>query len=163
MAPLHLRKNLFYRCKWSFRAHKEMRTFVILLTWAHFIFSPLACAEVSVIVHPSLSVASMTEAEISPIFLGKKKSFPNGEQAIPVNQNKGSPTREKFNEAVCKKNASQYRVYWSQLVFTGKATPPPASGMDLAVKALVATNTNMIGYVDSSVVDKSVKEVFKIP
>lgn len=123
----------------------------------------LCVAEVAVIVHPSAGIESLTEDDIARLFLGKSKSFPGGAQAVPINQNEGSAVREKFNETVCKKNASQYKAYWSQLVFTGKGTPPKDGGDDAGVKALVAANINMIGYVDASVVDASVKVVFKVP
>lgn len=122
-----------------------------------------AWAEVAVIVHPSAGFDSLSEDDISRLFLGKSKSFPAGAQAVPVNQNEGSAARDKFNEAVCKKNASQYKAYWSQLVFTGKGTPPKDAGDDAAVKALVAANPTMIGYIDSSTVDASVKVVYKVP
>ena len=120
-------------------------------------------AEVAVIVHPSAGVDSLTEDDVSRLFLGKSKSFPSGSAAVPINQSEGSAARDKFNEGVCKKNASQYKAYWSQLVFTGKGTPPKDAGDDAAVKALVAANPTMIGYIDSSAVDASVKVVFKLP
>jgi ABC-type phosphate transport system substrate-binding protein len=122
-----------------------------------------ANAEVAVIVHPSSAVESLTEDDVARLFLGKAKSFPNGTQAIPINQNEGSAVRDKFNEAVCKKNASQYKAYWSQLVFTGKGTPPKDGGDDAAVKAQVAATPNAISYVDASAVDASVKVVLKVP
>jgi ABC-type phosphate transport system substrate-binding protein len=108
-------------------------------------------------------VDALTEEDVSRLFLGKAKSFPDGAQAVPINQNEGSAIRDKFNEAVCKKNASQYKAYWSQLVFTGKGTPPKDGGDDAAVKALISANPNMIGYVDASQVDASVKVVYKVP
>lgn len=126
-------------------------------------FALVAQAEVAVIVHPSADVDALTEDDIARLFLGKAKSFPNGGQAVPVNQDEGSPVREKFNEGVTKKNASQYKAYWSQLVFTGKGTPPKDMGGNAEVKALVASTPNMIGYVDSSAVDGSVKVVYKLP
>ena len=139
---------------------KLLNSLVIFLMLAA---ANLAFAEVAVIVHPSLGVDSLTEDDVSRLFLGKAKSFPGGAQAVPINQNEGSASRDKFNEAVCKKNASQYKAYWSQLVFTGKGTPPKDGGDDAAVKALIAANPKMIGYVDSSVVDGSVKVVYKVP
>ena len=120
-------------------------------------------AEIAVIVNPASGIASLTEDDISRIFLGKAKAFPNGSSAVPVNQDEGAPARDKFNEAVCKKNSSQYKAYWSQLVFTGKGTPPKDGGNDAAVKTLVAANPAMVGYVDASAVDASVKVVYKIP
>lgn len=120
-------------------------------------------AEVAVVVHPSAGFDSLSEDDISRLFLGKAKSFPNGESAVPINQNEGEVTRDKFNDAVVKKNASQLKAYWSQLVFTGKGTPPKDVGGSADVKKLVAANPNMIGYIDSSAVDGSVKVVYKIP
>ncbi len=122
-----------------------------------------AVAEVAVIVHPSATFADLSEDDIARLFLGKTKSFPNGESATPINQDEGTPARDKFNEAVVKKNAAQLKAYWSQLVFTGKGTPPKDSGKDADVKKLVSSTPGSIGYVDASAVDGSVKVVFKVP
>ncbi len=122
----------------------------------------MAQAEVAVIVHPSAQVDSLSENDVSRLFLGKSKTLPNGAQALPINQDDGSSVRATFNEKICKKDASQYKAYWSQLVFTGKGTPPKDSGKDAEVKALVAANPNIIGYIDSKAVDSSVKVVLKI-
>lgn len=142
---------------------KMRKLMTVLIAISGFSFCVLTYAEVAVIVHPSSGVASMTDEDVARIYLGKSNNFPSGTQAVPINQDEGSPVRDKFNEAVCKKNASQYKAYWSQLVFTGKGTPPKDAGKDAAVKALIAANPNMIGYVDSSAVDASVKVVFKVP
>ena len=142
---------------------KMRKLMTMLIAISGFSFGALTSAEVAVIVHPSSGVTSMTDDDVARIFLGKTNNFPGGAQAVPVNQDEGSPVRDKFNEAVCKKNASQYKAYWSQLVFTGKGTPPKDAGKDAAVKALIAANPNMIGYVDASAVDATVKVVFKAP
>ena len=120
-------------------------------------------AEVAVIVHPSIGFNELSDDNISRLFLGKAKSFPNGEMAIPINQDEGSASRTKFQDTLVKKNASQYKAYWSQLVFTGKGTPPKDAGKDADVKKLIGSNPNMIGYIDAAQVDSSVKVVFKIP
>lgn len=135
----------------------------VLFALACLNLSAFVRAEVAVVVNPSSGITSLTEDDVSRIFLGKSKSFPNGSAAVPVNQDEGAPARDKFNEAICKKNASQYKAYWSQLVFTGKGTPPKDAGNDAAVKALIAANPNMVGYVDASAVDASLKVVYKIP
>lgn len=124
--------------------------------------SAISFAGVAVIVNPSAGIDSLGEDDLARLFLGKTKSFPGGAQAQPVNQSEGSAVRDKFNEAVCKKNASQYKAYWSQLVFTGKGTPPKELGDDAAVKAAVAANPGMVGYIDSGAVDASVKVVLTI-
>ena len=119
-----------------------------------------ALADIVVVVHPDSGVDSLTQDEVQRIFLGKTKSFPNGQQAIPINQDDGRPIRESFNEKVCNKDSGQYRAYWSQLIFTGKGTPPKDGGDDAAVKALVAKNPNIVSYIDASQVDGSVKVVY---
>lgn len=120
-----------------------------------------AFAEISVIVSASNPNSTMDQTTVSKLFLGKAKSFPDGSQALPVDQDEGSAARETFNSTVLGKSASQLKSYWSRLIFTGKGTPPKPSGDDAAVKAIVANNPNIIGYIDSSAVDASVKVVHK--
>jgi ABC-type phosphate transport system substrate-binding protein len=123
--------------------------------------SSLASAEISVIVSTNNPNESIDQATVSKIFLGKAKSFPDGSQAVPIDQDDGAAARVAFNSTVLGKSASQLKSYWSRLIFTGKGTPPKQSGNDAAVKELVANNPNIIGYVDSSAVDASVKVVHK--
>jgi len=121
------------------------------------LFSPLAYSEVSIIVHPS-NTNDMSKKEISRIFLGKSKSFPNGDSAVPIVLKDG--TANEFNKQLLGKSASQLKSYWSKLVFTGKATPPksvPAKEM----LELIKNNPNMIGYTDSSAVSADVKVIGK--
>ncbi len=122
------------------------------------IVSAAAFSGVAVVVHPNNGNA-LSEDDITRIFLGKKKSFPDGSEAIPLDQEEGSATRDSFVSTVLKKNAQQIKAYWAQLLFTGKGTPPKAVPSDAAVKKLVSENPNLIGYIDSSQVDGSVKVV----
>ena len=121
--------------------------------------SSAACADISVIISANNPNSSLDQAAVSKIFLGKAKRFPDGTQAVPVDQDEESTTREAFNTTVLGKSDSQLKSYWSRLIFTGKGTPPKQSGDDASVKELVAKNPNIIGYIDSSAVDASVKVV----
>lgn len=141
----------------------RVRTVLAASLLANALLATPALAELVVVVHPSAAFSSLTEDDISRLFLGKAKTFPGGEQAVPINQNEGAPARDKFNDAVVKKNAAQLKSYWSQLVFTGKGTPPKDVGTDADVKKLIAANPNMIGYIDASAADASVKVVYKVP
>lgn len=129
------------------------------LVLASLLFCQVAYAELAIIVHPSNN-SNMSQDEISKVFLGKSKSFSNGETALPVNQ-KGNPL-DTFNTQVLKKSSSQIKAYWSKLIFTGKGTPPKDLDNDAEVKKMVANNPNVIGYIDASKVDGSVKVVLKI-
>ncbi|MGK0474461.1 MAG: ABC-type phosphate transport system substrate-binding protein [Oleispira sp.] len=123
--------------------------------------SSIAFAETSVIVSSSNPNSAMDQMTVSKIFLGKAKSFPDGSQALPVDQDEGSKTREAFNTSILGKSDSQLKSYWSRLIFTGKGTPPKQSGTDAEIRSLVANNPNIIGYIDSSAVDGTVKVVHK--
>lgn len=120
-------------------------------------------AEVVVIAHPENSTASLSVDEASKIFLGKTSRFPNGEQAVPLDQAEGNEVRDQFYSKVTKKTASQLNAYWSRLIFTGKGQPPKAVEDDLEVVDLVAENPNIIGYVSGEAVTEDVKVLLTVP
>lgn len=122
-----------------------------------------AYAALAIIVHPSNNMAGITAEETADIYLAKVGVFSNGRRAVPVDQSANSPARKKFYSAVIKKDDSTLKVYWSKLIFTGKAQPPDEIGDDAAVKNWVATNPDAIGYVDGKFVDSSVKVLLIIP
>lgn len=140
--------------------HKMMRLIKPLLI-SSVLLSVISYAEIAVIVSSNNHNDSLDKDNISRVFLGKTKNFPDGSQAVPVDQKAGSSARESFNTNVLGKSSSQLKAYWSRLIFTGKGTPPKESGDDLAVKKLVAEDPNLIGYVNSETVDGSVKVVYK--
>lgn len=123
-----------------------------------FFFSINAMAEVVVVVHPS-NTAALNAEEISKIYLGRSKSFPDGKAAIPLAQADGAEATTTFNEKVLNKTGSQIKAYWSKLVFTGKGTPPKELGTDQEVIELVSQNPSVIGYIDKSAVTSAVKVV----
>lgn len=119
-----------------------------------------ALADVVVIVNPSIGFESLAEADVLRLFLGKTKSLPNQKTAVMVAQKEGSPTRAMFDKNVLKKTPNQMKAYWSQLIFTGRATPPNELGDDAQVKKLVAENPNIVGYIDGASLDGTVKAVY---
>ena len=67
-------------------------------------------AEVAVIVSASNGNGALDQDTISRIFLGKTSNFPDGSQAIPVDQTEGSASREAFNDKVLGKSSSQLKA-----------------------------------------------------
>lgn len=117
-----------------------------------------AYADVAVIVSAN-STATASPAEISRIFLGKLKKFNNGSSVKVINAKKGSDIRTVFDKKALGKTPSQSKAYWSKLIFSGKANPPTELGSDSEIKAQVASADNVIGYIDSSAVDDTVKVI----
>ncbi|MBU2279187.1 MAG: phosphate ABC transporter substrate-binding protein, partial [Gammaproteobacteria bacterium] len=85
--------------------------------------SPLVLAEVAVIVHPSNN-NTLDAATVAKIYLGREKSFADGQSVVPMSLAETTASSASFNDVVLKKSASQLKAYWSKLVFTGKGTPP---------------------------------------
>jgi ABC-type phosphate transport system substrate-binding protein len=115
-------------------------------------------ADIAVIVHPS-NANSLEALDISRIFLGKAKSYPDGAQAVPVAQSDAASASDEFNTKVLTKSSSQLKAYWSKLVFTGKGTPPKEVDSDQEMLELIQANPSLIGYVQSTSVNESVRVV----
>ncbi len=120
--------------------------------------TPIASAEVAVVVHPSNS-NTLDTGYIGRIFLGKKKAFPDGSTALPVSQLEASAVTSEFAKKVLGKSKSQLKAYWSKQIFTGKGTPPDQLDSDASILDIVSKNPSSIGFIDSSAVNSSVKVV----
>lgn len=105
-------------------------------------------------------ITKASDADVVKVFLGKKKDLA-GVSVVPVDQNEGAASRDDFYTNVVKKSEAQLKSYWSRLIFTGKGQAPQVVGSDIDVKGMVATNPNIIGYIDEGSVDGSVKVIYK--
>ena len=132
-------------------------TTILMLTVG--LFTANVFAGTSVIVNKS-NTTTLTQKEVSKIFLGKKKSFSNGNIVVPLALEDGNSVRVIFNKSITNKNESQLKAYWSKLVFTGKGTPPKKISTEADVVKLVSENPATIGYVDSGSVNDSVRVLF---
>lgn len=117
-------------------------------------------AQISVIVSKS-SANTASKSEIKDIFLGSKLLWAHGGKITVVDQS-GSETGSTFYAGFLGKSVNQVRVQWTKLVLSGQASAPLKAATDEDVKKAVAANGNAIGYISSSSLDKSVKEIFKI-
>lgn len=114
-------------------------------------------AQVAVIVHPS-NANAIDAKQIANIYLIKKSTFADGSKAIPVRLGGSNAATEVFNSKAVGRSATQLQAHWSKLMFTGKGQmPKELSEADLLKQ--VASNPAMIGYIDNSKVDGTVKVV----
>ncbi len=122
----------------------------------------VSLAELVVIAHPSNPETSLSLDEAKKIFLGKTKSLPSGGTVTPIDQKHASAAKDNFYAMVAGMNRSQMARYWAKLVFSGKGAPHAMEVDDLHVRSRIASNPRSIGYVDSSVVNDSVKVLLTI-
>jgi ABC-type phosphate transport system substrate-binding protein len=119
-----------------------------------------AHADVVVVMSAKSPVSTLTQAQVSDIFLGKASTFPQGGQAVPIDLASGAPNRDEFYTKVTGRTAVQLKSYWAKQSFSGKGTAPKAVAGDDELKKLIAANPNTIGYIDKTRLDASVKAVF---
>jgi len=122
--------------------------------------SAAAMADVVAVVSAKSSITAVSKSQLADIFLGKTNRFPDGTQATPVDQAEGSAARDEFYDKIVGKTAAQIKAYWSKIIFTGRGQPPPTVSSASEMKKRVSENPAAIGYLDSSMVDDSLRVVF---
>ena len=125
-----------------------------------FSLSALAYADVVVVVGAKSNVNSLTKTQISELYLGKVKDFPNGGGLALTTILGNGALKDEFFEKVLGKTDSQARSVWARLTFTGVGTAPKEVSDSAEVKKLVANNPNVIGFIDKAAVDAQVKVVY---
>lgn len=116
-----------------------------------------AAADVVAVVSSKSPVTALSRNQVVDIFLGKTSRFPDGEQAVPIDQVEGSPARDEFYSKFTGKSAAQIKAHWSKIIFTGRGQPPKEVSNSNEVKKLVVQNPKVIGYIERSLVDGNVR------
>ena len=125
------------------------------------LLSSLSFAEVAIIVNSENS-SEISDNDIKRMFLGKNKTFSNGESVKAINLKSGNAIRGDFEKQILGKSSSQVKAYWSKLIFSGKAKPLKEFASDSEVLNWVSSTPNAIAYIDASKVDSSVKVIKKL-
>ena len=110
-----------------------------------------AAADVVVVAGASSSATGLSKEQIADIFLGKYTAL------TPLDQPESSPLRDEFYTKVTGKSAAQAKSYWAKMAFTGKGTPPKEGASSAEIKKALAGSPTLIGYIEKSAVDGSVK------
>jgi ABC-type phosphate transport system substrate-binding protein len=118
--------------------------------------------ELVVIVSAKSSVTALRQEQVADIFLGQIANFPGGMEAVALDQSIGSPERDEFYSKVASKTRPLVKAYWTKMIFTGRGQPPKEIGGSAAVRKMVADNPSLIGYIDKSALDASVKPVLLV-
>ena len=104
-----------------------------------------------VIVHPSVTGASIRRLDLAAVFLKKAARWGSGGSAIPVDQSGTSPVRKSFSEAVLGMPVAAAVQYWQKQMFETRPLRPPAvRGSDAEVIAFVAKTEGAVGYVSKT-------------
>ena len=115
-------------------------------------------AEAILIVHPQNPNDSISQKDAEKIYFNKKTSWDDGSSITPYAQ-KDPAIQRLFVEQVLGKSMDRYILFWRKAIFTGKGTPPKEVEDNAAVKQLVASNPQAIGYITTDALDDSVKKL----
>jgi len=105
-------------------------------------------------------IVALSKSQLADIFLGKTDRFPDGSQAVAIDQAEGSAARDEFYDKVAGKSAAQIKAFWSKIIFTGRGQPPPTVANATELRNRIRANPSVIGYLDRGMVDDSVRVVF---
>jgi ABC-type phosphate transport system substrate-binding protein len=124
------------------------------------VFSFKSYAQVSVIVSKE-SQYELTDSQVKNIFMGNMLSWPDGSKVVIVDQPESASGKDFYSKFI-EQSINKIRVKWTKLVLSGQASAPLKVDNDDEVKKNVASNQNAIGYISSSEVDDTVKEILRI-
>ncbi len=116
-------------------------------------------ADFKIVANPSVSVARLTRAEASSLFLKKLDKWPDGTPVVPVDQDHDSPLRRLFTREIHERTVEMIDAFWQRQVFSGRGTPPTTKASDAEVVSFVASSPGAIGYVSVNTATSGVKEI----
>ena len=117
----------------------------------------IAAADVVAVVSARNPVSTLSKNQVVDIFLGRTSRFPDGSQAVPIDQVEGSASRDEIYLTLAGKSPAQIKAHWSKIIFTGRGQPPREVSNGVEVKKLIARDPNAIGYIERDLVDERVK------
>ena len=103
-----------------------------------------------VVVNAANPVSSLTREQVSRLFLKKVTRWNDGKGVALVDQAEDASVRRVFTKTVHGREISSVKSYWQQMIFSGRAVPPPEKATDADVISFVSSNVNAIGYVSAS-------------
>jgi ABC-type phosphate transport system substrate-binding protein len=116
-----------------------------------------APADVVVVVSAQNPTESLPRAVLTDIYLGRRSVLPDGVPVVPIDQRETTPCYHEFYDRYLGRTQAEIRAHWSKLIFTGRGRPPQTVADGQAAALLIAGNPNAIGYVDSDLVDESLR------
>lgn len=119
-------------------------------------------AELVVVANPDAPVRSFSKEDVARIYLKKTKTFPNGEEVVPLSQPDFPEKDAEFFMAITGKSRVQLSAYWARLMFTGKGRPPLDGENDQKILQKITEDAKYIGYIDASNLDGSVKVLYRL-
>jgi hypothetical protein len=121
-----------------------------------------AAAETVIVCARHSPITTLSRDEAEQLYLGRTRKLAGGIAVTPVDLPAGA-ARDHFYKQLTGKNPSQIRAYWSRLVFTGRALPPPEAASAAEALAWLDANPDFIAYVPAEDVARDVRVLLRLP
>jgi ABC-type phosphate transport system substrate-binding protein len=118
-----------------------------------------AADTVVVVVSARSSVTRISRLHLVDLYMGRTSRFPDGAPAVPIDQKPGSTVRTAFSATYLGRSEAQMKAHWSKIIFTGRGRPPAEASSGEATVNMVAGDPKAIGYIDSRLVNSSLRIV----
>ena len=118
--------------------------------------------ELVVVVSARSPVMALRMEQVADIFLSEATRFPDGGEVVALDLPIGSPLRDDFYLKIANRTPALMKAYWTKKIFTGRGQPPRELPNSLAVRKLVADDPTLIGYIERSALDASVRPVLVV-
>jgi ABC-type phosphate transport system substrate-binding protein len=119
---------------------------------------PADAGDVAIIVNLAHAQGALTMNELARIFRLDQQRWKSGDKVDLVLQVSASDKETVVQERIYHMGAEELKRYWLGKVFRGELTATPrAFSSDASVKTYVAANPQAIGYIDSVLLDDTVK------
>ena len=120
------------------------------------LLSSVSRAELVIIGHHG-GPDSITVQQVKDIYLNRSSRMPDGQRVVAFQLPAGNSMRDEFNDLITERNDAWLKSFWSRQVLTGKGHPPREVSSANSMKSVVSSTLGSIGYLDSTLVDDSVK------
>jgi hypothetical protein len=137
------------RIKLSLSLHLSLALALVMLV------APAMAGEIVVVM--GASAAPLSKDQVADVYLGRNNALK------PLDLPEDNELRNAFYRKATDRDAAQVKAIWSRIIFTGQGQPPKVLADAAAVKKAVAADPKMVGYIDKSDVDASVKIVLLLP
>lgn len=121
-----------------------------------------AHADISVVVHRDSEVRQMSATEVSDLYLGRGRQTGTMPRFLILERPRDSEIRRRFFGRLNGMDLDRVNAIWARLQFSGEALPPTPLQDDRRVLRALRAYPEAIGYVDSTEIDGSVREVLRI-
>lgn len=134
-----------------------MRTLCHLLLTSMLLFATTAHADFYIVAQAGNPQQSLSKSEALNLYMGRTRSFSNGEFALVFDLPRDNRERAGFYHALCDMSLAQVTSYWSRLMFSGQSLPPQPLPDEATMIEIVKHNPNAVGWLSSAPTDKGLR------